>query len=215
MKLTTKLCAAGATLATTAALGLVPAVSASAAPTAAPTAAAAASTPQATASSTINQTIAGVGTFVGSFSPTGFTNQNGQLAVTGLVTGTLTTLTGQQVPVSQTVTTTVQNATAAGSCDILNLVLGPLHLNVLGLVVDLNQVVLNITGQTGAGNLLGNLLCAVAGLLDVCRMHQELALEVLEDTRPEECVGVVDVAGELLLEVLGAYDMTHRSVLDP
>jgi hypothetical protein len=166
MKLTTKLCAAGATFATTAALGLVPAVSASAAPTAAPTAAAAASTPRATASSTINQTIAGVGTFVGSFSPTGFTNQNGQLGVTGLVTGTLTTLTGQQVPVSQTVTTTVQNATAAGSCDILNLVLGPLHLNVLGLNVDLNQVVLNITGQTGAGNLLGNLLCAVAGLLD-------------------------------------------------
>lgn len=166
MKLTTKLCAAGATLATTAALGLVPAVSASAAPTAAPTAAPAASTAEATASSTINQTIAGVGTFVGSFTPTGFTNQNGQLGVTGLVTGTLTTLTGQQVPVSQTVTTTVQNATAAGSCDILNLVLGPLHLNLLGLNVDLNQVVLNITGQTGAGNLLGNLLCAVAGLLD-------------------------------------------------
>ncbi len=169
MKLTTKLCAAGATLATTAALGLVPAVSASAAPTAptaAPSAAPAASTPSATASSTINQTIAGVGTFVGSFSPTGFTNQNGQLGVTGLVTGTLTTLTGQQVPVSQTVTTTVQNATTANSCDILNLVLGPLHLNVLGLNVDLNQVVLNITGQTGAGNLLGNLLCGIAGLLD-------------------------------------------------
>ena len=170
MKLTTKLCAAGATLATTAALGLVPAVSASAAPTAptrrAASAAPAASTPRATASSTINQAIPGVGTFVGSFSPTGFTNQNGQLGVTGLVTGTLTTLTGQQVPVSQTVTTTVQNATTANSCDILNLVLGPLHLNVLGLNVDLNQVVLNITGQTGAGNLLGNLLCAVAGLLD-------------------------------------------------
>jgi hypothetical protein len=166
MKLSTKLCAAGATLATTAALGLVPAASASAAPSAAPAAAQAASTPRATASSTIQQTIDGVGTFVGSFSPTGFTNQNGQLGVTGLVTGTLTTLTGQQVPVSQTVTTTVQNATTAGSCDILNLVLGPLHLNVLGLNVDLNQVVLDITGQTGAGQLLGNLLCAVAGLLD-------------------------------------------------
>ena len=166
MKLTTKLCAAGATLATTAALGLVPAVSASAAPTAAPTAAAAASTPQATASSTINQTIAGVGTFVGSFSPTGFTNQNGQLGVTGLVTGTLTTLTGQQVPVSQTVTTTVQNATASGSCKILTLDLGPLHLDLLGLVVDLNAIHLNITAQSGPGNLLGNLLCAVAGLLD-------------------------------------------------
>jgi len=33
-------------------------------------------------------------------------------------------------------------------------------------VVDLNQVILNITGQPGQGNLLGNLLCAVAGLLD-------------------------------------------------
>lgn len=54
----------------------------------------------------------------------------------------------------------------AGSCDILTLVLGPLHLDLLGLVVDLNQVVLTITGQTGAGDLLGNLLCAVAGLLD-------------------------------------------------
>jgi hypothetical protein len=30
----------------------------------------------------------------------------------------------------------------------------------------LNQVVLNITAVPGAGNLLGNLLCAVAGLLD-------------------------------------------------
>jgi hypothetical protein len=54
----------------------------------------------------------------------------------------------------------------AGSCDILTLVLGPLHLDLLGLVVDLNQVVLTITGETGAGNLLGNLLCAIAGLLD-------------------------------------------------
>ena len=165
MKLASKLCASGVALATTAALGLVPAAAASAAPSA-PSAAPTAVTPGATASSTINQTIAGVGTFVGSFTPTKFTNQNGTLAVTGLVTGTLTTLTGTTVPVSQTVTTTVQDATASGTCDILSLVLGPLHLDVLGLVVDLNQVVLNITAQSGAGNLLGNLLCAVAGLLD-------------------------------------------------
>ena len=32
--------------------------------------------------------------------------------------------------------------------------------------MDLSQVVLDITAQQGAGNLLGNLLCAVAGLLD-------------------------------------------------
>jgi hypothetical protein len=59
-----------------------------------------------------------------------------------------------------------QVASPAAACPILNLVLGPLHLNLLGLGVDLNQVVLNISVQSGAGNLLGNLLCSVAGLLD-------------------------------------------------
>src|SRR5262245_1821457 len=54
----------------------------------------------------------------------------------------------------------------AASCSILDLTLGPLHLNLLGLVVDLNQVHLQITGEQGPGNLLGNLLCSVAGLLD-------------------------------------------------
>jgi hypothetical protein len=61
-------------------------------------------------------------------------------------------------------TTTLLGAT--GTCQILNLVLGPLSLNILGLQVNLNQVVLNITAQSGAGNLLGNLLCTVANLLN-------------------------------------------------
>lgn len=52
------------------------------------------------------------------------------------------------------------------SCDILRLVLGPLDLNLLGLRVQLNRVVLRITAEPGPGNLLGNLLCAIAGLLD-------------------------------------------------
>ena len=54
----------------------------------------------------------------------------------------------------------------AGACNVLNLVLAPLDLNILGLQVHLNRVVLNIVAQTGAGQLLGNLLCFVAGLLD-------------------------------------------------
>jgi len=49
---------------------------------------------------------------------------------------------------------------------VLHLVLGPLNLNLLGLVITLNQVNLNINAVPGAGALLGNLLCAVAGLLD-------------------------------------------------
>jgi hypothetical protein len=48
----------------------------------------------------------------------------------------------------------------------LHLDLGPLDLNLLGLRVQLNEVVLDITALPGPGNLLGNLLCAVAGLLD-------------------------------------------------
>jgi hypothetical protein len=42
----------------------------------------------------------------------------------------------------------------------------PLDLDVLGLQIDLSQIVLDITAEAGAGNLLGNLLCNVAGLLD-------------------------------------------------
>ena len=57
-------------------------------------------------------------------------------------------------------------ASAAATCSILRLVLGPLDLNLLGLKVHLDRVVLDITAQSGSGNLLGNLLCAVAHLLD-------------------------------------------------
>ncbi len=47
---------------------------------------------------------------------------------------------------------------------MLHLVLGPLHLDLLGLVVHLNRVVLDITAVP-AGGLLGQLLCSVANLL--------------------------------------------------
>ena len=52
------------------------------------------------------------------------------------------------------------------TCPVLDLVLGPLDLNLLGLHVTLNQVNLVIEAIGGAGALLGNLLCAIAGLLD-------------------------------------------------
>jgi hypothetical protein len=58
-------------------------------------------------------------------------------------------------------------AATAASCTILHLVLGPLDLNLLGLKVHLDRVVLDITAESGPGNLLGNLLCAVAHLLDM------------------------------------------------
>ncbi|PSP41947.1 ABC transporter substrate-binding protein, partial [Halobacteriales archaeon QH_6_64_20] len=42
----------------------------------------------------------------------------------------------------------------------------PLDLDALGLVVNLSEVELNIDAVPGPGNLLGNLLCAVANLLN-------------------------------------------------
>lgn len=56
--------------------------------------------------------------------------------------------------------------TTQASCEILDLELEPLDLNLLGLVVHLDRIVLDITAQPGPGNLLGNLLCAIANLLN-------------------------------------------------
>ena len=101
---------------------------------------------------------------------TNFRIVDGVLTAVGTVTGQVTTLVGG-VPLTTTVTNAPFTAPIdilqqAGTCRILDLVLGPLHLDLLGLVVDLNQVNLDITAVPGPGNLLGNLLCAVAGLLD-------------------------------------------------
>ena len=55
--------------------------------------------------------------------------------------------------------TAAQNAPT--TCQVLNLVLGPLHLDLLGLVVDLNKVNLNITATRGQGQL-GDTFCQLA-----------------------------------------------------
>lgn len=82
---------------------------------------------------------------------------NGALQLTGTLTSSA--LPGGSVPFTVPITPTA-------ICSVLSLNLGPLHLNVLGLVIDLNPVILNITAQPGPGQLLGNLVCSVAHLLD-------------------------------------------------
>jgi len=54
------------------------------------------------------------------------------------------------------------------TCSVLDLAVGPLHLELLGLIVDLDDcsngpVTVTITAVTGQGNLLGNLLCQLVG----------------------------------------------------
>ncbi len=132
-----------------------------------------------------------VGTIAGTMSISRFAIRDGTLVAVGQLSGTVrdtggnvvrTIITNVNMPVTNASGSPIADAGAScdtaeiqlGSCDILNLVLGPLHLDLLGLVIDLNQVILNITGQTGAGNLLGNLLCAITGLLNQGALGQQL-----------------------------------------
>jgi hypothetical protein len=103
--------------------------------------------------------------FAGEFTLQRFTTVDGGLAAVGQLTGTLTnTVTGAVQNVTQQVILPVVGTQA--TCEILDLTLGPLDLDLLGLVVHLDQVHLTITAESGPGNLLGNLLCGIAGLLD-------------------------------------------------
>lgn len=98
------------------------------------------------------------GTLEGTLSNLVASVSGGVLTIAGTFTGAAGGVLNFAAPIDLT--------QATGSCQILNLVLGPLDLSVLGLNVHLDTVHLNITAQSGPGNLLGNLLCSVAHLLD-------------------------------------------------
>ena len=104
-------------------------------------------------------------TFTGTFNLERFVAANTEsgVAAVGRLTGTLKKG-AQTVSIVQTITLPVGGINT--TCDILHLDLGPLNLDLLGLQIDLSRIVLDITAQAAPGNLLGNLLCAVAGLLD-------------------------------------------------
>ena len=115
----------------------------------------------------------------GSFTPLKFVKKDGKQQVKGVVDGVVTHADGTKETFAALRTLkvksingkslsglTARSAQGAASCDVLKLVLGPLDLDLLGLQVHLDKVVLDIVAATGAGNLLGNLLCSITGLLD-------------------------------------------------
>ena len=106
----------------------------------------------------------GGGAFAGTFELQRFVVQDGQVMASGILTGTVTTATGIVGSILRNVLLPV--AIGQATCEILHLDLGPLSLDLLGLQIDLSRVVLDITAVAGAGNLLGNLLCAVVNLLN-------------------------------------------------
>ncbi len=117
------------------------------------------------------QPITGTNGYTGTFTVTSFKKVGDVIRAYGTFNGTdalgaPVTDTGYAEVLTSGTPGAAAVAAATGTCSILDLTLGPLHLDLLGLVVDLNQIHLQITAEQGPGNLLGNLLCAVAGLLD-------------------------------------------------
>lgn len=150
----------GTALALTTAVSVVPVATAQAAPSPSASAAVAAAPLPADTVQPVTGTLADGTEFTGTISDLSTQVVDGVLMLTGTVNGT-------GIPVDGTTfATPIQTAQVNDGCSILALDLGPLHLDLLGLVIDLEPVVLDITAVPGAGNLLGNLLCAVAGLLD-------------------------------------------------
>jgi len=122
-------------------------------------------------------TTAPQGVFNGTLRITSFGVQNNALVASGIVTGTLVSGSGVAQSVAKAVNIPVVTSAgkgvaakattaAAASCDILHLELGPVDLDLLGLVLHLDRIVLDLSAAPGAGNLLGNLLCSVTNLLN-------------------------------------------------
>lgn len=128
----------------------------------------------------LKQTVALTGTkgFKGTYTIQQFVAQGDKLYAVGTLTGKTkggkrvtkqnvkipATLAGQgaqasQLPVPPIIPT-------QGACQILRLNLGAIDLNLLGVRVRTNPINLLIEAVPGAGNLLGNLLCAVTNLLN-------------------------------------------------
>jgi hypothetical protein len=137
-----------------------------------------ATTPAGSLTAPITGTTADEDAVTGTFTPLKFTKKNGKVFVRGVVDGVITDATSQTtrtftvlrttrvISINGTPATARSARTAMAECEVLDLVLAPLRLDLLGLVVNLDRVDLNITAVSGPGNLLGNLLCSVVGLLD-------------------------------------------------
>ena len=109
--------------------------------------------------------LANAASIVGTYTIHSFQAVGNTLQSVGTITANVLDAAGNVLgTVTTAATGTVTSST--GSCQILTLDIGAINLNLLGLVVNLSPIHLNITAQSGSGNLLGNLLCSVANLLN-------------------------------------------------
>ena len=124
----------------------------------------------ATAPFTKKVAVTGTKGFEGTYTIKRFVRRDGKLYSVGTLRGTMhgkyVRKTGLRMPAA------LANAAAQsqipptpGACQILNLTLGPIDLNLLGLRVRTNRIDLRIEAIPGGG-LLGDLLCGISNLLN-------------------------------------------------
>jgi hypothetical protein len=109
--------------------------------------------------------------FSGTYTIDRFIAKGDQLYAVGTLKGKLKgrNVTKDNVRIPATLASAAQSAQVPpipNACQVLNLTLGPLNLNLLGLSVRTNQIDLRIEAIPGPGNLLGNLLCSITNLLN-------------------------------------------------
>src|SRR3954447_21579212 len=98
------------------------------------------------------------GALNGTATITKFVASQGQLTAVGTLVGTVTDTSGAVRSIATTFSTQLAPTAVTAACEILHLDLGAINLNLLGLQVQTNEIVLDIAAVPGAGNLLGNLL---------------------------------------------------------
>jgi hypothetical protein len=108
--------------------------------------------------------------FTGTYTISRFTQSGGKIYAVGTLKGKLkgrnVKRSGVRIPATLASGATASQLPTPGACPVLTLVLGPINLNLLGLRVATNTIRVLIEAIPGAGNLLGNLVCAIAHLLD-------------------------------------------------
>ena len=116
--------------------------------------------------------------FTGTYTISRFTQRSGKVYAVGTLKGRLKGRSVRRASVKIPVTTTRRQAAGAaqipgappnptpGACQILDLELRPIFLNLLGLQLQTSRIELLLEAVPGANALLGNLLCAITGILD-------------------------------------------------
>jgi len=109
--------------------------------------------------------------FKGTYTIKRFTHKGSKLFAVGTLKGKLkgrrVTKNNVRVPASLArPASAAQIPPTPNACQILNLTLQPIDLNLLGLRLRTSRIDLRLEGVPGAGNLLGNLLCGITGILD-------------------------------------------------